>query len=106
MSFSRSAIDLALEQTVNRDAASPMRGIIGFHYALNAIKRLCITSTQHGMSVTELRRLAGLETKEQPPMQLRGAELGKAVAKGMPFSIQSQNRVTPSHDQHQHMLAS
>lgn len=28
-SFSRSAIDLTLEQTVNRDAESPMRGIVG-----------------------------------------------------------------------------
>ena len=68
-SFSRSAIDLALERTVNRDAASPMRGIVGFHSSHNAIRRWCITSTQRGMSVTELRRLAGLETIEQPAMQ-------------------------------------
>ena len=54
-SFSRSAIDLALEQTVNRDAASPMTGIVGFHHSQNAIRRWCITSAQSGMSVTVLR---------------------------------------------------
>ena len=70
-SFSRLAIDLALEQTVNRDASLPMRGIVGFHYSLNAIRRWCITSTQSGMSATGLRRLAGLETIEHPAMQLR-----------------------------------
>ena len=76
-SFTRSAIDLALEQTVNRDAASPMRGIVWFHYSLNAIRRWCITSTQRGMSVTELRRMAGLETIEQPAMQLRVSRIEK-----------------------------
>ena len=74
--------------TVNRDAASPMIGIVGFHYSLNAIRIWCLTSTQCGMSVTELRRLAGLETIEQPAMQLRV----------------SRNHVTPSHRQHQHLL--
>ena len=69
--YSRSAIDLTLEQTVNRDAASPMRGIVGFHHSQNAIRRWCITSTQRGMSVTELRNMTGLETVEQPTTQLR-----------------------------------
>ena len=76
-SFSRSAIDLVLEQTVNRDAASPVRGIIGFHYSHNAIRRWCITSTQRGMSVTELRRLVGLETIEQPAIQLQVSRIEK-----------------------------
>lgn len=50
--FARTAIDLTLEQTVNRDAASPMKGIVGFHSSHNAIRRWCITSSQRGMSVT------------------------------------------------------
>ena len=58
MNFSRSPIDLVLEQTA---AASPVRDIIGFHYSPNAIRIWCITSSQRGMSVTELRRLAGFE---------------------------------------------
>ena len=48
-SFSQSVIDLALEQTVNRDAESPMRGIVGFHHLHNATRRWCITSAQHEM---------------------------------------------------------
>ena len=75
--FARSAIDLTLEQTVNRDAASPMRGIVGFHYSQNAITRWCITSTQRGMSVTELRTIAGLEAEEQPAAQLRASRIEK-----------------------------
>ena len=74
MSFSQSAIDLPLEQTVNRDAASPMRGIVGFHYSHSAIRRWCITSTNRGMSVMELRCLAGLETIEQPPNAVTGEQ--------------------------------
>ena len=68
-SFSRSAINI--------DAASPMRGNVRFHYSHNAIRRWCITSTQRGMSVAGLRRLAGLETIEQPEMQLRVSRIGK-----------------------------
>ena len=63
-SFSRSAIYLTLEQTVNRDTASPMKCIVGFRQSHNAIRRWCITSPQRGMSVTELRNLTGLEIKE------------------------------------------
>ena len=70
MSCLRSAIDLVLEQTINR-------GIIGFHYSHNAIIRWCITSTQRRMSVTELRGLTGLETIAQPAMQLRVSRIGK-----------------------------
>ena len=55
--FSRTAVDLSLEQTVNRDAASPMKGIIGFNNSPNAIRRWCATSTQRGMSLTKLRHL-------------------------------------------------
>ena len=37
--FARSAIDLTLEQTINRDAASPMRGIVALRYMPMAIKK-------------------------------------------------------------------
>lgn len=76
-SFARTAVDLTLEQTVNRDAASPMKGIVGFHNAPNAIRRWCVTSTQRGMSVTELRRMTGLLPEEQPRTQLRASRIKK-----------------------------
>ena len=68
--FSRSAIDLTLEQAVNRDVASPMKGIVGFHHSINAIRRWCITSTQRGVAVTELRSMTDLEIHEQSTKQL------------------------------------
>ena len=49
-----------------------MRGIVGFQYSHNVIRRWYITSTQRRMSVTELRCLAGLETT-----QLRVSRIGK-----------------------------
>ncbi|XP_014678737.1 PREDICTED: uncharacterized protein LOC106818551, partial [Priapulus caudatus] len=76
-SFSRTAVDLTLEQTVNRDAASPMKGIVGFHNSPNAIRRWCITSTQRAMSVTELRRMTGLLPEKQPRTQHRASRMKK-----------------------------
>ena len=43
---------------------------------------------------------AGLETIEQPAMKLRVRRIGKYGCQMNAFSIQSHNRVTPSHDQH------
>ena len=68
--FIRSAVDLTLEQTVNKDAASPMRGIVWVHQSNNAIRRWCTTSTQRGMTISELRAMTGLETSEQPSAHL------------------------------------
>ena len=78
--FSRSAIDLTLEQTVNRDAASPMKGIVGFHHSINAIRRWCITSTQRGMAVMELHSMTGLEIHKQSTSQLRPSRIDKNSA--------------------------
>ena len=73
----RSAIDLTLEQTMNRDAASAMKGIVCFHNSHSAIRRWCITSAQRGTSVTELRNITGLEAEEQPATQLRASRIEK-----------------------------
>ena len=74
--YSRSAKDLPLEQTVNRYAASPMRGIIGFQNSENAVRRWCIT-TERGMAVTELRQLTGLRIEYIPATQLRPNRIRK-----------------------------
>ena len=75
--YSRSAIDLTLEQTVNRDAASPMRGIIGFQNSENAVRRWCITSTDRGTAVTELRQSTGLRIEDIPATQLHPNRIRK-----------------------------
>lgn len=67
--FSRSAVDLSLEQTVNRDAASSMKGIVAFRNSEHAIRRWSITMTQRAMAVTELRSYAGLEMGENATVQ-------------------------------------
>ena len=50
--------------------------------------------------------MAGLETIEQPAMRLWVSRIEKDSHQMMPCSMQLQNRVTPSHHQHQHLLAS
>ena len=62
---------------VNRDAASPMRGIIGFQNSENAARRWCITSTERGMAVTELRQPTGLRIEDIPATQLRPNRIRK-----------------------------
>ncbi|XP_064653262.1 uncharacterized protein LOC135503582 [Lineus longissimus] len=54
-----------------------MKGIVGFQNSTSAIRRWCITSTQRGISVTELRRLTGLLPEEQPRTQLRPSRIKK-----------------------------
>ena len=75
--LSRTAVDMTFEQTINRDAASPMRGIVGFHNNFNAIQRWRVTSTQRKMMVTEFRRLTVLQPLEQPRSQLHSTRVEK-----------------------------
>ena len=62
---------------MNKDAASPMKGIVGFHQSTNAIQRWFVSSSQRGMAVTELRAMTGLETSEFPAVQLRANRIEK-----------------------------
>ena len=65
-SYARCPVDLTLEQTVNRDAASPMRGISAFTNSQSAFRRWSITLTQRGMALTELDDLVSLQPREEP----------------------------------------
>ena len=67
--YGRSAVDLCLEQTVNRDAASPMRGITSFRNSESAFRRWAVTLTQQGMAISELRELVGIHSGEHPVKQ-------------------------------------
>ena len=62
--YSRSAIDLSLEQKVNRDATSSMKGIVAFWNPDNAIRKSSLKMVQQAMAVTEVRAMAGLENGE------------------------------------------
>lgn len=70
-SYARSAIDLTLEQTINRDAASPMKGISAFTNSESAFRRWSVTLTQRGMALSELKDMVGLQSGEEPANQLR-----------------------------------
>lgn len=73
--YSRSAVDLSLEQTLNRDAASRMKGIVAFRNSENAMRRWSLTMAQRAMAVTELRTFAGLELGENPTAQCRPSRI-------------------------------
>ena len=75
-SYARSAVDLCLEQTVNRYATSPMRGIAAFRNSESGCRRWCITLTQRIMALSELYELVDLQPGEEPAKQLTKVELG------------------------------
>ena len=70
-SYDRCAVDLTLKQTINRDAASPMKGISVFTNSQSAFRRWSITLTQRSMALTELCELVSFQPGEGPANQLR-----------------------------------
>ena len=70
-SFSRCAVDLTLEQTVNRDAASRQTGITAFTQSVGARKRWNITRPMRAAVVNSLKGMAGLTTREEVSQELK-----------------------------------
>lgn len=62
--FSRTAHDITLEQTCNRDAASRHTGITAFTISASGRKRWCVTRAARSMIVTTLCDMAGISQKE------------------------------------------
>ena len=62
--YSWSAVDLSFEQTVNRDSASRMKGIVSFRNFESTMQCWPLSMTQQATAVTELRALMGLELGE------------------------------------------
>ena len=73
--YNRSVVDLSLEQTVNRDAASRMKGIVSFRNSENAMCRWSLNMNQRAAAVTELRTFAGLEVGENVTTQCRPSRI-------------------------------
>ena len=69
-SYARNAIDLCLEQTVNKYAASPMRGIAAVRNSESACRRWCITLTQRSTALSEFSKIVDLQSGEEPAKQL------------------------------------
>ncbi len=79
-SFSRSAVDITLEQTLNRDAASRHGGIASFTQNINARKRWTVTRSFRGAIVSSLLEAAGITLIDDSVQELK------------PFRIESDNR--------------
>ena len=62
--FSRIAVDLTLEQTINADAASRLTGINSFTNNYTARLRWMITKSTLASFITSLLEMTGLNTKE------------------------------------------
>jgi hypothetical protein len=74
-SYSRCPIDLTLEQTVNRDAASSSTGITAFTNSESALRRWCINLTQRSMAVTEMKAMCDIQAGETPANQLKKSRI-------------------------------
>ena len=73
--YSRAAIDLTLEQSINRDAASSGTGITHFGNSEKAFRRWCISLSQRSMAVTEMKELSDFQAGETPSNQLRKSRI-------------------------------
>ena len=62
--FSRSTVDLTLEQRVNDDAASRMTGISAFTQNINARRRWMITLSMRSAIMGYLLDMVGMHQKE------------------------------------------
>ena len=69
--FSRSAVDLTLEQTINADAASRLTGVARFGHSDSARKKWMITRSARSEIVGLLLEKAGLKSKEDVSKELR-----------------------------------
>ena len=75
--YSRSAVDLSLEQTVNKDAGSKLKGIVSFRNSDEALRRWALTMTQRARVVSELKAIVGLEQEDTAASQCRPPRIRK-----------------------------
>ena len=70
-SFSHCAVDLTLEQTINKDAASRHTGISAFTQCVKARKRWTVTRSMRGAVVACLLDMAAITTKDEITQELK-----------------------------------
>ena len=69
--FSRVAVDMTLEQTINKDAASRQTCITAFTQSVNARKKWTVTRSIRAAIVGSLLEMTGLEKKEEVSQELK-----------------------------------
>ena len=70
-SFSRCAVDLTLEQTVNKDVEFRQTGMTAFAQSVGARNRWNITRPMRAAVVNSLKGMAGLTTREEVSQELK-----------------------------------
>jgi len=73
--FSRSPVDLTLEQTVNADAASRMTGMSSFTNNYSARLRWMLTKSARAAVISSVQEMAGLRGTADPTAELQGARI-------------------------------
>ena len=68
--FSRTPVDLTLEQTINADAASRSTGIVAFTNSQDARRRWLVTHAMRGAILSHLLKSAGLSRDEDAAKEL------------------------------------
>ena len=74
-SFSRTALDLTLEQTVNANAANKMTGISAFTNSITARQRWAVSHSQRTQLISHVMEEAGIAKKEDITSQLRASKI-------------------------------
>jgi len=69
--FSRSPVDLTLEQTIDADSASRLTGIAAFSQSIGARKRWMVTRSMRSVIIAQLLELAGMKKKEDVTQELK-----------------------------------
>ena len=75
--YSRCAVDLSLEQSYNRDAASAAKGIVTFRNSESAMRRWALARSQTPMAVSDLRSKSDLEHNENASAQTHDYRIRK-----------------------------
>ena len=73
--FSRTPVDLALEQTVNRDAASRLKGITAMANNYNARLRRMLTKAGRTALVSKLQEITEINIKQDVIADMKPSKL-------------------------------
>ena len=93
--FPRSPVDLTLEQTINKDAASRQGGIAAFTNNVSARKRWTVTRSIRGSIVSVLLDKAGLTISEETSQELKPSRISNDNSDLVNIMKQIENALNP-----------
>ena len=75
--YSRSAIDLSIDQTVTKNAGSSMKSIVAFRNSDEALRKWALAMMQRALAISEVKSFVGLEQDENTASQWRPSRVKK-----------------------------